>query len=97
MVEKQRKLKRSDVKLQLNEIITIFHKVTNIKKPEKLGTKDFAKIDPAKKGATFAAKKSDSLQELIDYLRVCVKYMVFSSEAANRELEYLRELLKQKD
>jgi len=98
MVEKSKKLKRSEVKEQLNEIITIFHKIPNIKKPEKLAKKDFAKINPAKKGgATFAAKKSDSLQELLDYLRVCVKYMVFSSEASDRELEYLRNLLRQKD
>ncbi|UCG59345.1 MAG: hypothetical protein JSU70_07505 [Phycisphaerales bacterium] len=36
----------------------------------------------------------DSLQELLDYLRVCIKYQVFDLEATRRENEYLRKLLE---
>jgi len=35
-----------------------------------------------------------SLQELLDYLRVCIKYQVFDLEATRRENEYLRKLLE---
>ncbi len=33
------------------------------------------------------------LQDLLDYLRVCIKYQVFDLEATRRENEYLRKLL----
>jgi len=35
------------------------------------------------------------LQELLDYLRVCIKYQVFDLEATRRENAYLRKLLEQ--
>lgn len=38
-------------------------------------------------------KSIDSLQESLDYLRVCIKYQVFDLEATRRENEYLRKLL----
>lgn len=37
------------------------------------------------------------LQELLDYLRVCIKYQVFDLEATRRENEYLRRLLEEQD
>lgn len=37
----------------------------------------------------------NSLQELLDYLRVCIKYQVFDLEAMRRENEFLRKLLKE--
>ena len=40
------------------------------------------------------AKSISALQESLDYLRICVKYMVFDLEATRRENEYLRALLK---
>lgn len=36
-----------------------------------------------------------NLQELLDYLRVCIKYQVFDLEATRRENEYLRKLLEE--
>jgi len=39
-------------------------------------------------------KSIDRLQELLDYLRVCIKYQVFDLEATRRENEYLRKLLE---
>ena len=38
-------------------------------------------------------KSISSLQESLDYLRVCIKYQVFDLEATRRENEYLRRLL----
>lgn len=38
-------------------------------------------------------KSIDSLQESLDYLRVCIKYQVFDLEATRRENKYLRKLL----
>jgi hypothetical protein len=40
-------------------------------------------------------KSIDTLQELLDYLRVCIKYQVFDLEATRRENEYLRRLLEE--
>lgn len=40
-------------------------------------------------------KSINRLQELLDYLRVCIKYQVFDLEATRRENEYLRKLLEE--
>ena len=40
-------------------------------------------------------KSIDKLQDLLDYLRVCIKYQTFDLEAARRENEYLRKLLEE--
>ena len=37
----------------------------------------------------------NSLQESLDYLRVCIKYQVFDLEATRRENAYLRKLLEE--
>jgi len=42
-------------------------------------------------------KSIDTLQELVDYLRVCIKYQAFDLEATRRENEYLRKLLEEND
>ena len=42
-------------------------------------------------------KSISNLQELLDYLRVCIKYQVFDLEATRRENEYLKKLLEQND
>ncbi|MHC4423512.1 MAG: hypothetical protein ACYSWR_02425 [Planctomycetota bacterium] len=42
-------------------------------------------------------KSVDSLQESLDYLRVCIKYQLFDLEATRRENTYLRKLLEDKD
>lgn len=39
-------------------------------------------------------KSINSLQESLDYLRVCIKYQLFDLEATRRENEYLRKLLE---
>jgi hypothetical protein len=42
-------------------------------------------------------KSIDTLQELLDYLRICIKYQTFDLEATRRENEYLRKLLEGSD
>ena len=39
-------------------------------------------------------KSISTLQELLDYLRVCIKYQAFDLEATRRENQYLRKLLE---
>jgi hypothetical protein len=39
-------------------------------------------------------KSIDTLQESLDYLRVCIKYQLFDLEATRRENTYLRKLLE---
>ena len=40
-------------------------------------------------------KSINTLQELLDYLRVCIKYQAFDLEATRRENQYLRKLLEE--
>jgi hypothetical protein len=42
-------------------------------------------------------KSITSLQESLDYLRVCIKYQIFDLEATRRENTYLRKLLEDND
>jgi hypothetical protein len=39
----------------------------------------------------------DSLQEALDYLRVCIKYQAFNLDCTRRENEYLKKLLEDKN
>jgi hypothetical protein len=71
--------------------------------------KEFGGIDnhQYKKLASLAKKAQDSnkqlqksvnsLQESLDYLRICIKYQLFDLEATRRENKYLRKLLEEKD
>lgn len=56
---------------------------------------EFAK--QAQANQTELKKNIDHLQELLDYLRVCIKYQVFDLEATRRENEYLRKKLEERD
>ena len=42
-------------------------------------------------------KSINSLQESLDYLRICIKYQLFDLEATRRENQYLRKLLEERD
>jgi hypothetical protein len=37
----------------------------------------------------------NSLQESLDYLRICIKYQLFDLEATRRENKYLRKMLEE--
>ena len=41
-------------------------------------------------------KSVDTLQESLDYLRICIKYQLFDLEATRRENTYLKKLLDDK-
>ena len=42
-------------------------------------------------------KSVNSLQESLDYLRICIKYQLFDLEATRRENKYLRKILEDKE
>jgi len=42
-------------------------------------------------------KSVNSLQEALDYLRICIKYQLFDLEATRRENEYLKRLLEERN
>jgi hypothetical protein len=48
------------------------------------------------KGNKHVHNDPDSLQESLDYLRVCIKYQLFDLEATRRENKYLRKLLEER-
>jgi len=65
-------------------------------------------VDPQQKKLAMLAKQAqdshkrleksiNSLQESLDYLRVCIKYQLFDLEATRRENKYLRDLLEEKE
>lgn len=80
MVEEFKKLSRKEVKKQLNEIIKLFHPVLSPKAIKKKLKDENVHLD--------------SLQELIDYLRVVIKYELLDIEALKRERNYLKKLLE---
>ena len=51
----------------------------------------------AQEGHKRLEKSVNNLQELLDYLRVCVKYQLFDLEATRRENKYLRKLLEDRN
>ena len=42
-------------------------------------------------------KSVNSLQESLDYLRICIKYQLFDLKATRRENKYLRKLLEERN
>ena len=42
-------------------------------------------------------KSVNSLQESLDYLRICIKYQLFDLEATRRENKYLKKLLEDRN
>jgi hypothetical protein len=44
-----------------------------------------------------SASDIDSIQESLDYLRICVKYQLFDLEATRRENKFLRQLLEERE
>ena len=75
---------------KLNELVKEFGDGTNPQQ-RKLAQLAMEAQDNHKK----LQKSIDSLQESLDYLRVCIKYQIFDLEATRRENEYLRKLLEE--
>lgn len=75
---------------KLNELIEEFGEASN---PQHKKLAELAK--QAKANRQKLEESINSLQESLDYLRVCIKYQVFDLEATRRENEYLRKLLEE--
>lgn len=71
-IPKPKKLSRSEVRSQLNDLVLLF-------------------MDAAvKKRAIPKSKNKDSMQELLDFLRICIKDKLLDAEAYKREVEILK-------
>ena len=83
----------NEVKLEdrLNELVK---ELTGVAEP-----RDIKSAMPGKEvqDSEPSAKERDSLQESLDYLRICVKYQLFDLEATRRENKYLRQLLEERE
>ena len=75
---------------KLNELVKEFGDTTD---PQQRKLAELAKQAQANRKKL--EKSISSLQESLDYLRVCIKYQVFDLEATRRENEYLRKLLEE--
>jgi hypothetical protein len=75
---------------ELNELVKQFGQSTN---PSQKKLADLAKQAEANRKEL--QKSINTLQELLDYLRVCIKYQAFDLEATRRENTYLRKLLEE--
>jgi len=78
MAKEQKKLSRKEVKKQINELIQELDKEVLTKSKSK--SKSKPKIE---------SNEKDDLQELLDYLKVAIKYTLFDLEATRRENEKL--------
>ena len=76
---------------KLNELVKEFGGMTEpqYKKLTQLAEK-------AQDGHGNLQKSINTLQESLDYLRICIKYQLFDLEATRRENKYLRKLLEEK-
>jgi hypothetical protein len=77
---------------KLNELVKEFGPNTN---PQTQKLAELAK--QARDSHQKLRKSLNSLQEALDYLRVCIKYQSFDLEATRRENAYLRKLLEERN
>ena len=75
---------------KLNELVKEFGETTNPQHKKLAKLAEQAQVNRKK-----LEKSINSLQESLDYLRVCIKYQVFDLEATRRENRYLRKLLEE--
>ena len=77
---------------KLNDLVREFGSNTN---PQ---TEKLAELaQQAKESHNQLRKSITNLQEILDYLRVCIKYQVFDLEATRRENSYLKKLIEEND
>ena len=77
---------------KLNELVKEFGQSANPHQSKLAKLAEQARVNRKK-----LEKSINSLQESLDYLRVCIKYQVFDLEATRRENEYLKKLLEEND
>ena len=77
---------------KLNDLVKEFGSNTN---PQ---TQKLAELaEQAKESHNQLRKSITNLQEVLDYLRVCIKYQAFDLEATRRENSYLKKLIEEND
>ena len=75
---------------KLNDLVKEFGSTTN---PQ---TQKLAELaQQAKESHNQLRKSITNLQEVLDYLRVCIKYQAFDLEATRRENSYLKKLIEE--
>ncbi|MCH8192865.1 MAG: hypothetical protein IIA65_02470 [Planctomycetes bacterium] len=75
---------------KLNDLVKEFGSNTN---PQ---TQKLAELaEKAKESHNQLRKSITNLQEVLDYLRVCIKYQAFDLEATRRENSYLKKLIEE--
>mgnify|MGYP001574492450 CR=1 FL=1 len=79
----------SNIEDKLNELVREFE---DTPAPDNQRLANLAK--QAQKTSQQPEKSTTSLQESLDYLRICIKYQAFDLEATRRENEELRKLLE---
>ena len=77
---------------KLNELVNEFGTNSN---PQTQKLSDLAK--QARESHDQLKKSITNLQEVLDYLRVCIKYQAFDLEATRRENKYLKKILEDKN
>ena len=85
-------MKEANIEQKLRELVEQFGSAPD-SKYQKLATIAKEAQETQKK----LEKSVDSLQEAMDYLRVCIKYQLFDLEATRRENKYLRKLLEERE
>ena len=78
---------KSNIEDKLDELIKEFKEADN---PQHRKLTELAK--EAQRNRKKLEKSINSLQESLDYLRVCIKYQIFDLEATRRELAYYKKL-----
>jgi hypothetical protein len=75
---------------KLNELLKEFGDANDLR------TSKLAKLaEQAKANRKQLENSINRLQDMLDYLRVCIKYQAFDLEATRRENQYLRKLLEE--
>jgi hypothetical protein len=77
---------------KLNELVKEFGANSN---PQTDKLADLAK--QARESHDQLKKSITNLQEVLDYLRVCIKYQAFDLEATRRENTYLKKILEERN
>ena len=75
---------------KLNDLVKEFGSNAN---PQTQKLADLAQ--QAKESHNQLRKSINNLQEVLDYLRVCIKYQAFDLEATRRENNYLKKLIEE--
>ncbi len=74
---------------KLNELLKEFGEATDLQAGKLAKLAEESQVNRKQIEASISR-----LQDLLDYLRVCIKYQTFDLEATRRESDYLRKLLE---